>query len=467
MYRRTRSVTLRNGGTAPVRRRDSARAPLASARPIGCAGAIRLSARLRELLLMTPNQIRAWRPGRYLRSSGAVFSWMLLRAIAQAALVVVMSRLLGAAGYGQFVAVIAVASFFSALAGLGLGGVVLRDGARQPSSLDARVQHSLRVWTWSTIVSAPVALAVALLTLPRGLSFGAVAFTVIAEIASSSLTDLLARSEQARHRLGHYGAITAGLPLVRLVMLAAYLLLTEPSLRGWLYVYATASLAYAAGLLACLTPRSPGTSEHRSRLRDGLPFLINTLAMRLQAEFNKPVLARGGFALAGTYSAAQRTVDIASLPLAALQEALWPRLYAEPDPRRGLWALGGYLVAVAILGGSALWFASGWLPRMLGPDFGPSVQTLKLLAWLPAVQVLRSLINFNVIHKGRTSLIGWAAAFGAVSSIALVASLVPHWGSLGAVAASYATEVVMIMTLLCGLAWHARLRPPSVSERAP
>src|SRR3546814_15377469 len=68
----------------------------------------------------------------------------------------------------------------------------------------------------------------------------------------------------------------------------------------------------------------------------GLPFSMAAFATKLQAEFNKPILAHLGFDLAGSYNVAQRASDLASMPLSALQESLWPRLYAQQNPIRQL-----------------------------------------------------------------------------------------------------------------------------------
>jgi O-antigen/teichoic acid export membrane protein len=238
------------------------------------------------------------------------------------------------------------------------------------------------------------------------------------------------------------------MPLTRLVILAPYALISNvPSLTGWLWLYATSTLLYVAMLWwrqrLCASPISI-----RLPLSDGIPFAVNMLSARLQAEFNKPVLAHVGFESAGTFSAAQRAIDIVGLPLGALQEALWPRLYGEKQPARMLRHVGGLLLATAAACGVALWAASPMLPRLLGRDFEPAISTLRMLAWLPLLQVFRALVNFHVIHSGRTALIGWAAVVGAAVNVLLVAYFVPRQGALGAIIASYASEAALITVLL-------------------
>src|SRR5690606_9799016 len=101
-------------------------------------------------------------------------------------------------------------------------------------------------------------------------------------------------------------------------------------------------------------------------MTSGLPFSASALAMRLQVEFNKPVLAHAGFGLAGSYNIAQRAVDMASLPLAALQEALWPKLYAQANPLPQLRRTGVALLLLAALAGALIWLAAPLLPLLVG-----------------------------------------------------------------------------------------------------
>ena len=66
----------------------------------------------------TLTRLRAWRHGGYLRASGMLFGWLVLRTAAQMALFVLVARSMGADGYGALIAVMALAGVFS-FAGMG------------------------------------------------------------------------------------------------------------------------------------------------------------------------------------------------------------------------------------------------------------------------------------------------------------------------------------------------------------
>ena len=387
-----------------------------------------------------------WRPGAYLRAGSGLFGWLLLRAVGQGVLVIALARLLGASGYGQFITVLAVATLLTPLAGFGLQGVLLRDGARNPEAIPQQLAVALRLWWPSTAVFGAMGVVATLLVLPHGAQAFAVAALVLAEVASSSLGELLARVYQALHRTNRFGAILAGLVLARLGSLTLYALLSRPDLNGWMWVYAISSLVYSAWLLV-YAQREFQLARTSSvpawpLVREGLPFAFSSLSLRLQTEFNKPVLAQLGFALAGNFSAAQRAVDTAGLPLMAMQEALWSRLYA--DPQRRLLAPAAFLLLLALLGGLVLYLIAPLLPLLLGPGFETAVQPLQWLAWLPVLQVIRNFGNFHAAASHRTHVLTWAYLIGGVTSIALTAWLVPKFGLIGAMIAAYLTEIAVI-----------------------
>lgn len=385
---------------------------------------------------------------------------MLLRAAAQAGIVILLARALGASAYGQFVAVLAVASFCSPFAGLGLSHMVLRNGARNGAFLPAYFARAAHWWLLTAIPAAVAAMLLAWLLLPAGTLVAGALLAIAADVTAVSLTDLHARRRQAMQRMHAMGATNAGLPLLRLSALVA-LLLTQPTAdtTAVFWVFAAASTAYALLLWAFSPPPRQDPSHALPEPlgpRQGLPFSLSALAVRIQLEFNKPVLAQVGFGLAGSFNVAQRIIDLAGLPLNALQEALWPRLYAQGNPGRQLRRTGAALLALAVAVAAGIWLAAPVLPWLLGPSFESAVGVARLLALLPTLQMFRLLVNFRVIHHGWMELIGWAYLIGALCSVGAVAILVPRHGLHGAVAAGYLAEVAMTVALLTGMAWRRR-----------
>ena len=395
-----------------------------------------------------------WRPGGLARSGLVLLGWMLLRAAMQAATVVWLARQLGAQPYGQFVAVVAVSSFFTPFVGLGLSHMLLRNAARDPAHAGNYLARALRWWLRTLLPCVAASVVVALWLLPERIALLALVVVAAAELSSTSLTELCARHLQAQQRTHAFGAVNAGLPVARLLALGLlWAGMRDPGVTAVLWTYAASGLIYAALLwlpLRAAAKAPDAVLPEPMTARSGLPFSMAVFATKLQGEFNKPMLAQAGFGLAGTYNVAQRVADMASLPVLALQEALWPRLYAHANPARQLRRTGAALLVLALAVGGALWLVAPLLPVVFGADFADAVAVLRLLAWLPMLQVLRGLLNFHTIHHGRMQQIGWAYAIGGAVSVVSVAVLAPAYGLRGAVWAGYAAEAAMVMFLLHG-----------------
>lgn len=394
-----------------------------------------------------------WRPGAYASASLRIFAWLVVRAAAQAANVLLLAYWLGAESYGAFVASLAVVSFFSPLAGLGLHAVLLRLVARQEQDLHGLLRHALRLWFIASCIATPAAV----LALDWSLSPAAPLWVLVAlaaaEVVGASFVEMIARVEQARHHAGRFGAMLAGLPVVRLAALLP-LLAMPASLTTWLLAYAMATLAYVL-LLAMMVWRfmiapapssaTTGIPSTSTLLREGAPFVTGSLALRLQAEFNKPVLAQLGYAQAGALGVAQRVVDLTLLPLAALQEALWPRVFASPQPLVHLLRSGVIVLVLSIIASIFLMFAAPLLPWLLGPDYAAAAEALRWLAWLPVLQVVRNFIHAWLSAMGYSRALFWSYATLAVAGILLAMLLIPRLGLIGAVWGMYGSEAAALI----------------------
>lgn len=401
-----------------------------------------------------------WRPGAYARDSLRIFGWLLLRTAVLAAMVLILARWLGAEGYGTFVSALAIASFFTPLANLGLGGVLLVRGARHPARLSAIQAQALRLWALSSSVCTLLATAAMAWSLPDRQPLWALALLAAAEVCATSWVELKTRIAQAQQQVQRFGAIQAGLPLARLVALVPAMTLASATPVAWMIGYALASLLYAAALAVVLRaqPDSDAPSNVSTSLapiprlvREGLPFAGGALALRLQSEFNKPVLAQIGYAEAGALGVAQRMVDLVALPLTALQEALWPRVFAASHPHQRLWRTGALLVLLALAGGVFVALVAPLLPWLLGEDYGQATLALVWLAGLPALQVLRNLSNAAILAQQRNHRMLLVYATAATSGVVLTLLWVPSHGMAGAVWAMYGSE-----GLASAVAWSSR-----------
>ncbi|MBC7162268.1 MAG: oligosaccharide flippase family protein [Immundisolibacter sp.] len=397
----------------------------------------------------TLTRLRAWRPGGYLRASGVLFGWLALRTVAQMALFVLVARTLGAEGYGSLIAVMAIATLFAPLAGLGGQALLVRDGARNPEHLATHLGDALRLWAISVVPLSVAAFVACRLLVPPALPAYAVAAIVLADLAGASLLELMARTWQAHQRMAGFGAVMSGLILTRLAAFLMLTTLTVPNPAQWAVLYGAVSLGYTAlatWAAAMTFGRPVWSGDNLSALvRAGFPFAFAGGAMRVQAEANKPILARlDTLAGVGAFSAAQRVMDVVLLPVTAALDTLLPRAYRAQRPLYTVLRIGTGPLVLSIAGGGLLALSAPLLPALLGPSFAGIESLVRAFALLPAAFVVRSLLTFALAARGGERHFLLTYTVGALTSVVATAAWVPSLGLTGAIAAAYATELSLI-----------------------
>lgn len=400
----------------------------------------------------TLTKLLAWRPGGYLRASGVLFGWLAVRTAAQTALFVLVARVMGADGYGALISAMALAGIFS-FAAMGASAVLVRDGAREPHRLPHLTRDMARLWLLCMPVLCVLAMLTSLLLVGSLLPASAILAIVIAEVVCATAVDGIGRTYQSRDRVSMMGLTSSGLILTRLAVFVVMGLFSHWTPATWAFGYLASSAGYL-GLLALLVNRHrPGLAGAASpaipmaqTIRASLPFSFSYAAQKVQAEINKPMLARLTDASgAGVLSAAQRFTDLLLLPVLAMLETLAPRVYRAQKPLRMAFTLGLVPLATAALGGGVLVAAANAIPWILGPSFQASVPAIVMLAALPAVQVFRWLLSTAMTGLDLHRHFYFVHGAGAVTNVLLVAALAPGYGLSGAVWAAYGTEAVLIV----------------------
>jgi O-antigen/teichoic acid export membrane protein len=392
--------------------------------------------------------------------------WLTIRAGFQALITVMTAKTLGAYDYGNFIAFIAVASFLSPLAGLGLHGTLLINGARNPECIPLLLGNSLAIWWRSTCITTIIGISVAYIALPTPPSLLATGLLICAEIWCSSFIELAARAEQSQRNSNRFGALLAGLPAIRLIGLIVLVITSSAMLNNWIYTYSISSIGYSMLVFLWLISRRPSIHSNGIDLKlisKGFPFCVGALTMRLQNELNKPILAQNSYVETGNFSIAQRIIDLASLPLAALQENFWPRFYATPKTTTNsfiqtLIASVGILFFGGLIG-IAITTIAPLIPLLLGAGFNDAATAVMWLAWLPLVQAARNLINATFIANDKQRLLTAIYIVGAALGVSFNLWLIPRLGIQGAIAAAYLSEIATLLMLSFFLSFRQKITP--------
>lgn len=406
-------------------------------------------------------KLRQYRPGQLAKGSAYALVGSALRTLIQLALFVALARALGAEDFGVYAAAVAVGALLAPVALLGSGPRLLRDVAQQPGLYPDRLAEALVAWLWTApLITLSVAVAAAWLGL--GTSW---VLIILSEALAGSLVTLLCRCWQAHDRLAIMAGVQAGLALCRLGLAFGLLLFTALTLEFYASGVVLISLLYAA-LAIAVTQKRLGrprwrTARISTAFRAGRTFMTITLTQAIGAEANKPLLlGMIGAPAAGIFTAAQRAIGAATLPIEAFMAAAAPRIHRAQGGRDILGKMLPVPVAGTALICIAVWAAAPLLAWMLGSGYEPTASAVRLFAAMPLVSLLKMAAITAVIGAGRQRYCMYLNFLAAAMSVALTLALVPDFGLEGAICALYLAEGVTLIA-----AWWALLRSPNRPAR--
>lgn len=392
-----------------------------------------------------------------------------LRTLGQAAVFLIVARVLGVEAYGAYSAVLALAMTTGGFVSLGAAVIMLRETARDIDSFAESWGRTLAAWTVTAPMLFAIYLSLAWAILPGGTGWIIVVCLGAAEILFAPLTQATIQAYQGHERIGRAARIVLApiLPRLAAATMLPLVLILAPSMRLpiWtaLYLLATAvATVYTLRLLQHdfglrLAVHWRGLAQV---LREGWPFAVGSAAQKVYVDIDKLMLARmTTLEITGAYSAAYRVVDMANVPLMSFFAAAAPRFFrAGGDGTRGVASYAWrvlplpLLYALAVSGG--LYLLAGFLPWVLGAGFVQAVAVLQWLAWLPLVGLPRSFLQFVVIGADQQRTLVYVLIAGATLNVALNLWLIPVLGWRGAVLATYTAELTMALMLAVSLFRH-------------
>lgn len=362
-----------------------------------------------------------------------------------------LARALGAAGFGAFSGALALATLLSPFVELGGYSMIVQDLSRgTPARL--ALGHALRVALGSVLPGLGLLAALKLLALPQ-VSWQVVLCIGLAEFVGARWLSLVSALHVGQGLLWRNAVLEVASGLTRLVLVLA--LIGAPSLSLWAWLYLLQGTL--VGLLALgWASRSFGWpvlsgATWLARAGTGLHFAVGASAQNAYTDLDKAMLPRlASLEAAGIYTGAFRFVVVAFLPLNAFLGALYPRFFEAGQhgylaARRVAWRALPVTAAYGGLACAALWLAAPLLPRLLGPGFEGSVGALRGLSLLLVLQSLYFPFADALTGSGLQRLRTAGQVATLVCNAGLNFLLIPHFGWAGAVYASLASQVILLM----------------------
>lgn len=399
-----------------------------------------------------------YQPGRLGRNTLLGTAGLGVRAVIQAAYLLIVSRWLGAEGYGLFAGSVALAVLGAPLANWGSSLLLTRCIAQDRSTSRAMWATALvQTGVFGSLLVLAV-LAIAALLLQQRLPLAPMLLLALSELIL--LPAAHAATSQC-HALEHGAASAVSMCLVPVGRTLAMLGAIGSGFAGTpahaaLAHFTGSALGLAAAVAVVATIDGWPAWRKRMPLRDatrqGTAYAVSNVAGTSYQDVDKVLMLQLlGAAVVGPYTVAFRVAGIFVLPVSALISATLPRLMAQhgsSDSSRTyravmLTALGyGFIAGVAIL-----IFAPG-IPHLFGADYRAATNYLMLLAPWPVLYALRQYLAVKLTATHRQRARSVTEVFGLILVIVLNFTLLPHLGGIASVWALLATEMAVSVAFL-------------------
>lgn len=189
-----------------------------------------------------------------------------------------------------------------------------------------------------------------------------------------------------------------------------------------------------------------------SRLGEGFSFSFAGSTQSVYNDIDKSMLSHYGMNVAnGVYTMAYRIVDVATIPVNALDAAALPRFFQQSTTNpTSVVLLSLRLARAAVLVGvtmsGCLFLTAPLIPLFVGREFTASVLALRWLCVIPALRGVHQLLGGAITGLGfqRYRMVGQATAAGL--NFAMNLCFIPRYGWIGAAWASVVTDGALGVT---------------------
>ncbi len=368
----------------------------------------------------------------------------------QAVYFVMIARLLGAADYGLYVAVVSFISLGGQFGTLGSGYVLLRY-----VSADRAVFQ--RYWgniLLTTAVSGALVVVI-LVTLSHWVLPDApwhlVLLVGISDAVLGGLVQCCGQAFQSFEQMGKTALITFSVNLLRLLAaVGLYFRFHTATTTEWAVAVLVVSGVVAFGA-ASEVGRRLGKPHFEPRLLpahagEGAIFAVSSSTTSVYNDIDKIMMGHLGMNAAnGIYALAYRAINVATMPVFAIHSAAFPRFFQQGS--KGLrhtlpLALKLQLRTFAVTASAAavLFFAAPLIPVLAGKAYLDSVTALRGLCVIPVFRSLQwssgDALAGSGLQRYRLGLQAGAGLFNFVLNLYLI----PRYSWHGAIWSSLATD---------------------------
>lgn len=401
-------------------------------------------------MLSLTAELNRIRRSSFARSIGWMLTGQGLSFVLQLAYFIILARLLGVREYGVLAGAIAFVGIVMPYSALGSGVVFMRyvsSGQGEPHTY------------WGNILISTVTVGTGLTVLlyllaPHFLNSASASIVLLVALGNCLFSQLSAAMSQIFQtfdlmgRMAFLSLLTNGLRLVAVVIMS--LVLHQASAHAWaaasLFVSILAAVLGVITVILLLGPPRYVFQISGKRAAEGLGFSLGSSAQSIYNDIDKSMLSHYGLNVEnGIYTMAYRIIDIATMPITAVDAAALPRYFrGSKEGVASVIALSTRLAKrTGLLGiflSVALFFTAPVIPHIVGQGYRESILALRWLCLIPTFRGIHQLTGSAIAGMGFQRYRTVTQFAAATLNFGLNLWLIPLRGWHGAAWASIATD---------------------------
>ncbi|HXU17624.1 MAG TPA: oligosaccharide flippase family protein [Terriglobales bacterium] len=363
---------------------------------------------------------------------------------------VILAKLLGSVEYGIYAGAFALVSILSQYSTFGSSTMLLRYVSQDQRRFSLYWGRTLAT---TVLLGATFTGAVCWIGphIAKTYSHGLLAAVAASDCLFGQLTIASGCVFQAHQKM-HLTALLNGLSNMLRATAAGLLLLNfgHATAGQWIWAVLGVAISNATLSIALVSYQfGPPTFSLRalvSGLAEGAVFAVSESTTNIYNDVDKTMLVHYGMLRGnGIYTMAYRAIDIAMIPVGAMQAAVFPRYFQEAEggvKKVGLFAsrVLRRTAPVSAISALLLWFGAPLIPRLLGEGFSDSVAAIRILFLLPVFRTLQYSAGDALTGSGHQPLRLTVQAIAAVFNFLVNLWMIPRFGWTGAAWSSIATD---------------------------
>ena len=385
----------------------------------------------------------------------------------RAVLIIYVARLLGTEGYGVFSYAVSLAAFFAIFSDIGIVGILTREVAKDPASLQKHFVTGFVVKMALVLVSIILIVGVApfFTKIPAATPLLWLAALLI---AFDGLRDLALAIPRAQEKMQVEAGFTI-LANVAITGIGLAAIFVEPTPGALFFGYVAGSGIGMAAALWHLRQYFKGFFAHFDRtliprlFKEAWPFALTGLLGVIMTNTDSVMLGWYMDASAvGLYGAALRVIQVFYFMPVVLGSSTFPVFssFSESDPARFRAAFETVVTAAFVismplaLGGILL--SRGIIELVFGNAYLGAVLPFQILVLTAITNFPSSFLINGIFAYRRQHLFAFALGIGAIGNVILNVLLIPRFGIAGS---AFATLLAQFLSYGAMWYWMQKINP--------